>query len=215
MKLLMAAMLGLFMAGAAYAADPKPAEAPLPPAMLAEVTPENTLYLDLSTGGRVVIAMRPDVAPGHVERIRTLVRQGFYNGLTFHRVIEGFMAQGGDPKGTGEGGSSLPDLKAEFNPLPHLRGTVAMARTQEPNTANSQFYICLMPAPKLDGKYTVWGRVISGMQYADAIARGEPPENPSRIIKASIATDEAGAVAAAPAAAVPVPAPTPAPVPAQ
>ncbi len=211
MKFLMAAMLGLFMAGAAQAADTRAPETPLPPAMLAEVTPENTLYLDLSTGGRVVIAMRPDVAPGHVERIRTLVRQGFYNGLTFHRVIDGFMAQGGDPKGTGEGGSTLPDLKAEFNPLPHLRGTVAMARTQDPHTANSQFYICFMPAPKLDNKYTVWGRVISGMQYADAIARGEPPENPTRILKASIASDEAGTAAPAPAVAPAEPASATAP----
>ncbi|MFN3287585.1 MAG: peptidylprolyl isomerase [Sphingomonadaceae bacterium] len=153
--------------------------------------PQNILHLDLSTGGRVTIEMRPDKAPGHVERIRTLVRQGFYDGTVFHRVIDGFMAQGGDPTGTGTGGSKLPDLKAEFNDLPHLRGVASMARTNNPDSANSQFFIMLAPNFQLDGKYTVWGRVTSGMEYVDLIAKGEPPANPSRILKATIAADEA------------------------
>ena len=150
---------------------------------------ENMLVLDLSTGGRVTIQMFPAVAPAHVERIKTLARKGFYNGLTFHRVIEGFMAQTGDPTGTGEGDSDLPDLKAEFNPTPHLRGTVSMARTNEPDTANSQFFICFQPRFTLDNKYTAFGRVTSGMQYVDAIARGEPPTQPDKIVQASIAAD--------------------------
>ncbi|RME63838.1 MAG: peptidylprolyl isomerase [Alphaproteobacteria bacterium] len=153
---------------------------------------ENILYLDLSTGGRVEILMRPDLAPKHVERIKTLVRRGFYDGVIFHRVIDGFMAQTGDPTGTGQGGSDLPDLEAEFSQTPHLRGTVSMARTDDPNSANSQFFIMFMPNFQLDGKYTVWGRVIKGMQYVDAIARGEPPDNPSFIVKAQIAADLAG-----------------------
>jgi cyclophilin family peptidyl-prolyl cis-trans isomerase len=168
--------------------------------------PENVLYLDLSTGGRVGILMRPDKAPAHVERIRTLARQGFYDGLIFHRVIEGFMAQGGDPQGTGQGGSKLPDLKAEFNDLPHVRGAVAMARAESPDSANSQFYIVLQPRFELDGKYTVWGRVFEGMHYVDAIERGEPPANPSKIVKASIGADKvappAPVIAAAPTAPV-------------
>ena len=147
------------------------------------------LVLDLSTGGRVTIQMFPAVAPAHVERIKTLTRRGFYNGVIFHRVIEGFMAQTGDPKGTGQGGSELPDLKAEFSRTPHLRGTVSMARTNEPDTANSQFFICFQPRFNLDNKYTVFGRVTSGMQFVDAIERGEPPANPSTVIQASIATD--------------------------
>ncbi|WP_235973874.1 peptidylprolyl isomerase [Parasphingopyxis marina] len=151
--------------------------------------PENTLLLDLSTGGRVAIRLRPDVAPHHVERIKTLTRQGFYNGLVFHRVIEGFMAQTGDPTGTGQGDSPLPDLEAEFNRLPHVRGTVSMARTTDPNSANSQFFIMFMPNLNLDQNYSVFGRVISGMQLVDAIPRGEPPANPARIIRASIQSD--------------------------
>lgn len=151
--------------------------------------PENTLYLDLSTGGRVTIKLFPDVAPEHVERIKTLTRQGFYNGIIFHRVIEGFMAQTGDPTGTGQGDSELPDLKAEFNKTPHLRGTVSMARTNDPDSANSQFFICFQPRFSLDNKYTVFGRVVSGMEYVDAIARGEPPAQPDRIVRASIAAD--------------------------
>lgn len=167
--------------------------------------PENMLVLDLSTGGRVTIQMFPAVAPTHVERVKTLTRQGFYNGVVFHRVIEGFMAQTGDPKGTGLGGSELPDLKAEFNNTPHLRGTVSMARTNEPDTANSQFFICFQPRFSLDKKYTVFGRVTSGMQFVDAIERGEPPVNPSKVVQASIASDNvpppAFAAPAAPAAA--------------
>ncbi len=150
---------------------------------------ENMLVLDLSTGGRVTIQMYPAVAPAHVERIKTLTRQGFYNGVIFHRVIDGFMAQTGDPKGTGQGGSELPDLKAEFNRIPHLRGTVSMARTNDPDTANSQFFICFQPRFSLDNKYTVFGRVTSGMQFVDAIERGEPPLNPSKVLQASIAAD--------------------------
>lgn len=164
---------------------------------------ENMLVLDLSTGGRVTIQMFPAVAPAHVERIKTLTRQGFYNGVIFHRVIDGFMAQTGDPKGTGQGGSELPDLKAEFNDTPHLRGTVSMARTNEPDTANSQFFICFQPRFSLDKKYTVFGRVTSGMQFVDAIERGEPPVNPSTVTQASIASDNVAPPAfAAPVAAV-------------
>ena len=166
------------------------AAAPAPAAPTAQ-DPENILYLDLSTGGRVAILMRPDVAPNHIERIKTLVRRGFYDGIIFHRVIDGFMAQTGDPQGTGQGGSDLPDLKAEFNSLPHLRGTASMARTQEPDSANSQFFIMFMPMTgAMDGNYTGWGRVISGMEFVDRIARGEPPAKPDRILKASIAADD-------------------------
>lgn len=150
---------------------------------------ENILNLDLSTGGRVVILLRPDIAPNHVERIRTLAGQGFYDGLIFHRVIPGFMAQGGDPTGTGQGGSDLPDLEPEFTKTPHLRGTVAMARAQAENSANSQFYITFMPRTQLDGNYTVFGRVFSGMEYVDAIAPGEPPQSPDRIVQARIGRD--------------------------
>jgi cyclophilin family peptidyl-prolyl cis-trans isomerase len=192
-KALIALLTGLFFAGA-LAAQPI-VTPPAPPPL----DPENTLLLDLSTGGRVAIQLRPDVAPGHVERIKTLVRKGFYDGLVFHRVIPGFMAQGGDPKGDGSGGSELPDLKAEFNGLPHVRGAVAAARTDEPDTANSQFFIMFAPRFSLDGKYTVFGRVVSGMNFVDTIEQGEPPANPSRILKASIAADGAAPPAAAPA----------------
>ena len=157
----------------------------LPPADVS-ANPENRLTLELSTGGKVVILLRPDAAPAHVERIRALVKSGFYNGLTFHRVIPGFMAQGGDPTGTGSGGSKLPDLQAEFNSLPHLRGTVSAARTQEPNSANSQFFIVFSPRVSLDRNYTVFGRVIEGMAAVDAIAPGEPPAEPTRIVRAMI-----------------------------
>jgi cyclophilin family peptidyl-prolyl cis-trans isomerase len=148
--------------------------------------PKNTLVLELSTGGKVSIGMRPDKAPRHIERIRTLVAEGFYNNTVFHRVIDGFMAQGGDPTGTGMSGSKLPNLKAEFNDLPHVRGTVSMARTNDPDTANSQFFIVFEPSMWLDGQYTVWGRVIEGMDAVDAIERGEPPANPTKIVKAYI-----------------------------
>ncbi|MCP1470615.1 peptidylprolyl isomerase [Sphingobium sp. OAS761] len=160
----------------------------LPPATV-PADPENIWDLDLSSGGRVRIQLRPDIAPNHVERIKTLTRQGFYNGLKFHRVIPGFMAQGGDPKGDGTGGSSLPDLPAEFNPMPHLRGTVSMARAQSDDSANSQFFILFLPRMQLDKKYTVFGRVIEGMQYVDAIAQGEPPANPTVILQASVESD--------------------------
>ncbi len=181
--------LSLVFGGQVAFAKKKPAVV-TPPVIVPTVPDlENTLVLDLSTGGRVTVQMYPTVAPAHVERIKTLARRGFYNGLVFHRVIEGFMAQTGDPTGTGQGDSDLPDLKAEFNPMPHLRGTVSMARTNEPDSANSQFFICFQPRFSLDKKYTVFGRVTSGMQYVDAIARGEPPATPDKIVKASIASD--------------------------
>ena len=150
--------------------------------------PENTLVIE-TTKGPVVIALRPDLAPNHVERIKTLARRGFYSGLTFHRVIEGFMAQTGSPNPDGTGGSDLPNLPAEFNGLPHLRGTVSAARTSNPNSANSQFFIMFAPGFGLDGEYTALGRVVSGMNFVDLIERGEPPLRPSRILRASIAAD--------------------------
>ena len=182
-KSLLALLLGFLLAGPAAAqwlAQPPP-----PPPLEAE----NTLLLDLSTGGRVTIQLRPDVAPLHVARIKELTRRGFYNGLVFHRVVDGFMAQTGDPKGDGSGGSDLPDLAAEFNSLPHARGALAMARTQDPNSANSQFYIMLVARLAMDGKYSVFGRVVAGMNHVDALNRGEPPLQPSRIVRASIAAD--------------------------
>jgi len=160
---------------------------------------QNLWLLDLSTGGRVTIWLRPDVAPLMVERVKTLTRQHFYDGLAFHRVIDGFMAQGGDPKGDGTGGSSLPDLKAEFNYLPHVRGAVSAARAQSEDSANSQFFIVFQPRLALDRKYTVFGRVIDGMDYVDAIERGEPPANPSRIVHAWIASDNPPPYTPAPA----------------
>ncbi len=212
---LLALLLGLFLAGSAAAQG-----LPAPPALPA-LDPENTLLLDLSTGGRVAIQLRPDVAPNHVARVKELARKGFYNGLTFHRVIDGFMAQGGDPKGDGTGGSDLPNVNAEFNGLPHVRGAIAAAREGAPegataelvknaeNSANSQFYIMLAPRLALDGRYTVFGRVVSGMNYVDAIEKGEPPANPTRILQASIAADNrpppapGQAIAGAPPMAVP------------
>jgi peptidylprolyl isomerase len=146
-----------------------------------------TLTLTLDGGGDVVIKLRSDVAPGHVERITTLARQGFYDGVKFHRVIPGFMAQGGCPKGTGTGGSDLPDLKAEFNDVPHVRGVCSMARTSAPNSANSQFFICFDDARFLDRQYTVWGEVTSGMEFVDALPKGEPPRAPGSIVKATVA----------------------------
>ena len=169
----------------------KPAAAPSPPPMPSIVAPAeiaankaNHLFIDLSSGGTVEIVLRPDLAPHHVERIQALVRQGFYNGLNFHRVIPGFMAQGGDPKGTGEGGSDLPDLKAEFTPVPFLRGSVGAARASSKDSANSQFFIMFAPHPELDNNYTVIGRVVGGMDAVDAIAPGEPPDQPTKIVKA-------------------------------
>ena len=143
------------------------------------------LTFTLETGD-VVIKLRPDLAPGHVERITELASEGFYDGVVFHRVIPGFMAQGGDPTGTGMGGSDKPDLKAEFNAEPHVRGTCSMARTQVPDSANSQFFICFDDAEFLDGQYTVWGQVESGMELIDGLATGEPPANPSKIVKATV-----------------------------
>ena len=197
------ALAGALLAGPAFAQssaliEPKVADRP---PVASPSNPQNLLYLDLSTGGRVVIWLRPDVAPKMVERVKTLVRQHFYDGLTFHRVIDGFMAQTGDPKGDGSGGSSLPDVPAEFNYLPHVRGAVAAARQSAPpnsdeatekkaeDSANSQFFIMFQPHLTLDKKYTVFGRVIKGMEYVDAIHRGEPPADPSRIVHAYIAAD--------------------------
>jgi peptidylprolyl isomerase len=148
-------------------------------------TAGNTLTLD-TTKGPVVIEMRPDLAPGHVAHIKRLVGEGFYDGIVFHRVIEGFMAQTGCPHGTGTGGSSYPDIKAEFNGEPHVRGTVSMARAASPDSANSQFFICFDDAGFLDRKYTVWGRVVSGMENVDKIKRGEPVREPDKIVKATL-----------------------------
>ncbi|WP_380875649.1 peptidyl-prolyl cis-trans isomerase [Sphingomonas sp. DBB INV C78] len=151
--------------------------------------PENTLILSLDSGGDVVIDLRPDLAPGHVERIKELTREGFYDGVVFHRVIPGFMAQGGDPTGTGMGGSKKPDLAAEFNAEPHVRGVCSMARAQNPNSANSQFFICFDDATFLDRQYTAWGVVREGMEHVDALPKGEPPRTPGKIIKAKIEAD--------------------------
>lgn len=148
---------------------------------------ENTLYLDLKDG-RVVIEMRPDLAPKHVARIKELVRKGFYNGLVFHRVIDGFMAQTGDPTGTGTSGSGQ-NINAEFTSEPFGRGTVGMARASEFNSADSQFFICFQDASFLNNQYTVWGKVTSGMEFVDKIRRGEPPANPDKIIKMQVAAD--------------------------
>ena len=217
----MIALLALALAAPAAAQVVVPAVAPKPVA-----TPADTLHLELSTGGAVVIAMRPDKAPGHVARIKQLTRAKFYDGLVFHRVIEGFMAQTGDPLGTGAGGSPLPDLKAEFNDLPHLRGTLSMARTDTPDTANSQFFITFMPVLRLDGKYTALGRVTQGMQFVDAIKRGEGENGsvqaePSKIVRAWIEADGPNAPKVAlvvpppvvPAVVPPVAAPVTSPVP--
>ena len=198
----------LSLAAAPAMAQSKDAAAPAPAPVSAVVSldpafePENILVLDLSNGGRVMIRLMPSWAPGHVERIKTLTGQGFYNGVIFHRVIEGFMAQTGDPTGTGQGGSTLPDLKAEFNYLPHVRGTVSMARTDQPDTANSQFFIVFYPRFALDHRYTNFGRVIAGMDVVDAIARGEPPSSPTRIVQASMLSENKPrpAAPAAPAA---------------
>jgi cyclophilin family peptidyl-prolyl cis-trans isomerase len=149
--------------------------------------PENTLLLELDTGN-VVIRLRPDIAPGHVERIKELAREGFYDGVVFHRVIDGFMAQTGDPTGTGTGGSGVK-LKAEFSGEPHVRGTVSMARSQNPDSADSQFFICFADSPWLNGQYTVWGTVVEGMQNVDKIKRGEPVADPDQILSAKMKAD--------------------------
>jgi peptidylprolyl isomerase len=152
--------------------------------------PENTLLIE-TTKGPVVIELRPDLAPKHVERIKTLAREGFYNGIPFHRVIEGFMAQTGCPKGIGTGGSSYPNLPAEFNAEPHVRGVCSMARSSSPDSANSQFFICFDDATFLDKKYTVWGRVIEGMENVDKIKRGEPVQSPDKMLSVKVAADAA------------------------
>ncbi len=193
MKFLTAFMALLAIASPGLAK--KKVKAPVGPPPVAAVvpdpvpTPDNLWHLQLSTGGEVVIQLRPDKAPNHIERIKTLTRAGFYDGLLFHRVIDGFMAQTGDPQGTGQGGSPLPDLKAEFNDMPHVRGTVSMARATEPNSANSQFFIVFMPTLRLDNNYTAIGRVVSGMNFVDMVERGEPPANPSKIVRAWIEAD--------------------------
>ena len=151
----------------------------------------NRLTLSLSTGGDVVIKLRPDLAPGHVQRITELANKGFYDGVVFHRVIPGFMAQGGDPTGTGYNGSDLPDLKAEFSREPHKRGTASMARSSDPNSANSQFFICFDDAGFLNRQYTVWGQVIEGMDTVDKIKRGEPVKDPDKIVSMKVAADAA------------------------
>ena len=205
MKTLLTAFMALVALSSPAMAKKKPKKvAPVPVSVTAiepAATPENLWHLQLSTGGDVVVLLRPDKTPNHVERIKTLTRAGFYDGLLFHRVIDGFMAQTGDPKGTGEGGSTLPDVKAEFNDMPHLRGTVSMARSDNVDSANSQFFIVFLPVLRLDGKYTPFGRVVSGMQYVDLIERGEPPANPAKIVHAWIESDGPNA------ARVPLPAP--------
>jgi cyclophilin family peptidyl-prolyl cis-trans isomerase len=158
------------------------------PEMNATADPENTLIME-TTKGKVVIAMRPDLAPKHVERIKKLAREGFYDGIVFHRVIDGFMAQTGCPHGTGTGGSNHPNLVAEFNAEPHVRGVCSMARSQNPNSANSQFFICFADARFLDNQYTAWGKVIEGMDNVDKIKRGEPVVNPDKIVSMKVAAD--------------------------
>jgi cyclophilin family peptidyl-prolyl cis-trans isomerase len=156
--------------------------------MAAAKDPENTLIMD-TTQGKVVISLRPDLAPNHVDRIKTLAREGFYGGIVFHRVIDGFMAQTGCPHGTGTGGSKLGNLDAEFNAEPHVRGICSMARSQNPNSANSQFFICFDDARFLDKQYTVWGKVTEGMDNVDKIKRGEPVQNPDKIKSLKVAAD--------------------------
>lgn len=199
-----ASLAVLAMPIAVLAQDEEGEEAPAAPQTFPPVNfnidedRENVWLLDLSNGERVAIRLMPEWDPSHVERIKTLTRQGFYDGVIFHRVIEGFMAQGGDPTGTGQGGSEFPDLEEEFNPMPHVRGTVSMARAADENSANSQFFIVFYPRFSLDKRYTNFGRVIRNIAGADAINRGEPPAQPTRILQASIASDNRP---------VPVPAP--------
>ena len=156
--------------------------------MTAIKDPENTLIIE-TTKGKVVVAMRPDLAPNHVAHIKKLAREGFYDGIVFHRVIEGFMAQTGCPKGQGTGGSKYPDLPAEFNAEPHVRGVCSMARSSSPNSANSQFFICFGDSKFLDRQYTAWGKVIEGMDNVDKIKRGEPVQNPDKMITMRVAAD--------------------------
>lgn len=162
--------------------------APSGDAKAADLDPENTLLLDLKDG-QVTIKLLPDLAPNHVERVKKLAREGFYDGIVFHRVIEGFMAQTGDPTGTGMGGSEEPDLKAEFSDYNFGRGTVGAARSASPDSANSQWFICFDDCSFLNNQYTVWGQVVDGMDHVDAIERGEPPANPDKMVKLQVAAD--------------------------
>ena len=172
----------LIAAAMAASAGPALAQAP-------KLDPENTLLLDLKDG-QVVIQLLPDIAPKHVERVKTLTRQGFYDGIVFHRVIEGFMAQTGDPTGSGRGGSKLGNVAAEFSRnRKFLRGSVGAARSQSPDSADSQFFLMFAPAPFLDGQYTIWGQVVQGIEFVDRIKRGEPPSNPDRIVRLRVAAD--------------------------
>ena len=173
-------LLAAALIAGGLAAAPAMAQAP--------ADPENTIFLDLKDG-RVVIKLRPDLAPKHVAQVKALTKQGFYNGIVFHRVIEGFMAQTGDPTGTGMGKSNLPNIPAEFTPTPFKRGTLGMARSSAPDSANSQFFICFAPASFLNNQYTVWGEVVSGMEFVDKIKRGEPPTSPDKIVKMQLASD--------------------------
>jgi peptidylprolyl isomerase len=152
---------------------------------------DDTLIMTLATGP-VTIRLRPDLAPGHVARIKELAAEGFYDGVVFHRVIDGFMAQGGDPTGTGGGGSKMPDLRAEFSNARHARGVCSMARTSNPNSANSQFFICLADSRFLDNQYTVWGEVTDGIEHVDALPKGEPPREPGKIISMRVASESGG-----------------------
>jgi cyclophilin family peptidyl-prolyl cis-trans isomerase len=158
------------------------------PGAASALDPENALLIQLD-GGPVTVELLPEVAPQHVARIKELTREGFYDGIVFHRVIDGFMAQTGDPTGTGRGGSSKPNLPAEFSNTPFERGTIGMARTQDPNSANSQFFITFARTSHLDGQYTVWGRVVDGMEHVDAITRGEPPRNPDAMLSVRVLAD--------------------------
>jgi len=174
-------LLAAALLAGGLAATPAMAQAPAS-------DPANTLFLDLKDG-RVVIRLRPDLAPKHVAQIKALTKRGFYDGIVFHRVIDGFMAQTGDPTGTGMGKSDLPNIPAEFTPTPFKRGTLGMARSSMPDSANSQFFICFAPASFLNNQYTVWGEVVSGMEFVDKIKRGEPPANPDKIVKMQLASD--------------------------
>lgn len=193
-KTLLAALSPLLLLASPQVASAQE-EAPAKPRVFSPVSfdqtkdRENIWLLDLSNGERVAIRLMPSWAPTHVARIKQLTSQGFYNGVIFHRVIDGFMAQTGDPTGTGQGGSAMPDLEAEFNPMPHVRGTVSMARATDENSANSQFFIVFYPRFSLDKRYTNFGRVISNMPAVDSISRGEPPANPTRILQASLASE--------------------------
>jgi peptidylprolyl isomerase len=178
-RLLLALSLAFFLAAPALQAQ--------------QSDPQNTIFLD-TKDGRIVIKLRPDIAPKHVEQIKALTKRGFYDGVVFHRVISGFMAQTGDPTGTGSGGSQLPNIPAEFTPTPFKRGTVGMARSSDPNSANSQFFIMFADGPSLDNKYTVFGEVVSGMDVVDKIKRGDPNANgrvagPDKIVKMQLAAD--------------------------